>query len=132
MLQSCKYSNYAQTQEAKEDKAVIALQILILVRCIGPAYLKIKSLLSFCLDGQRKISNLLPLVPKQLIAHILKALLVHVVTRRQQTRVLFFCRKLHSTPTIVEIKNCCSPVDSNPCRQFRVRRVIIEQRRAAY
>ena len=35
--------------------------------------------------------------------------------------------------SIVVIKNCCSPVDSNPClRDFRVRRVIIEQRRAAY
>ena len=30
-------------------------------------------------------------------------------------------------------KSCCSPADSNPCkREFRVRRVIIEQRRAAY
>ena len=30
-------------------------------------------------------------------------------------------------------KNCCSPADSNPCkREFRVRRVIIEQRRGVY
>ena len=29
----------------------------------------------------------------------------------------------------VEIKNCCSSLDSNPCQiEFRVRRVIIEQR----
>ena len=33
----------------------------------------------------------------------------------------------------IETKNCCSQLDSNPCQiEFRVRRVIIELRRAAY